>query len=266
MLQWVYYDRVIALLGLVAIAHVPNAEAAPTKFNCRRDTFAFPNVTVFKYYRGIAFLRSPSEKDRKLYTRRCFVMTRAAVQFYKFARFDPDGQPLEDGELARRIRAVTRRAPWRARLPDSQRVVFPAYANLHEMSKARTKLVQQNIGLGWPTYMRIGNFRMLYQHGRRYQEKTHANLDAALKRGDLFIGYLSTFPSLAINHSILVYARKPGRPDNNVEHYLAYDPNHPDGPRVLTWSATDRAFAYQKDSDFIGGFVRVYQIYGKPFQ
>ncbi|HET9418519.1 MAG TPA: hypothetical protein VFO30_04190 [Chthoniobacterales bacterium] len=257
----------IAPLVLLVVAHLPNADAAPDKFSYARDTFAFANATVFKYYRGIAFLRSPSESDRKLYTRRCFVMTRGAVQFYKFARFDPNGQPLDDRELARRIRAVSRRAPWHAPLPDSQRVVFPGYANLNDMSKARTKVVQRNIGLGWPTYMRLGNFRMLFQHDPRYQEKTHTNLNAALDRGDLFIGYLSTFPSLAINHSILVYARKPERPDHDVEqHYLAYDPNHPDGPRVLTWSARNRAFAYQKDSDFIGGFVRVYQIYGKLLQ
>jgi len=259
-------QRVIAPLVLVVVAHLPNANAAPDKFNYARDTFAFPNVTVFKYYRGIAFLRSPAEKDRNLYTRRCFVMTRAAAQFHKSARFDPTGQPLDDRELAKRVRAVIRRAPWRTSLPDNQRVVFPGYANLREMSKARTKLLQQNIGIGWPTYIRIGNFRMLFQHDPRYQEKTHANLDAALDRGDLFIGYLSTFPSLAINHSILVYARKPDRTGNDIEHYLAYDPNHPEGPRVLTWSTSHRAFAYQKDSDFIGGFVRVYQVYGKPFQ
>jgi hypothetical protein len=48
--------------------------------------------------------------------------------------------------------------------------------------------------------------------------------------------------------------------------YLVYDPNHPDGPRELTWLPRERAFAYQKDIDFIGGFVRVYQVYGKPLQ
>jgi hypothetical protein len=45
-----------------------------------------------------------------------------------------------------------------------------------------------------------------------------------------------------------------------------YDPNHPESPRDLIWSARDRAFSYQKDWDFIGGFVRVYQVYGKPLQ
>ena len=48
--------------------------------------------------------------------------------------------------------------------------------------------------------------------------------------------------------------------------YLVYDPNHPDGPRELTWSQRDRAFTFQKAWDFVGGFVRVYQVYGKPLQ
>jgi hypothetical protein len=41
-----------------------------------------------------------------------------------------------------------------------------------------------------------------------------------------------------------------------------YDPNHPEGPRELTWSKSDRSFAYQKDWDFVGGNLRVYQVYG----
>ena len=43
-------------------------------------------------------------------------------------------------------------------------------------------------------------------------------------------------------------------------------PNHAEAPRDLTWSPRDRAFSYQKDIDFVGGFVRVYQAYGKWLQ
>jgi hypothetical protein len=252
----------VALSVFAAVGH-----AATANFNHARDTFAFANATVFKYYNGIAFLRARSTTDeRDLYTRRCFVMTRAAMQFHKFARFDPHLRPLDDRTLALRVRAVTRHAPWRAALPRNERVVFPGYANLREMSKARAMVLQQNIGLGWPTYIRLGNFRMFFQRDRRYQEKTHATLDAALDHGELFVGYLSTYPSLAINHSVLVYARKSDHSKDGSERYRVYDPNHPEASRELTWSAKDRSFTYQKDSDFIGGFVRVYQSYGKPLQ
>ena len=188
------------------------------------------------------------------------------MQFRKFARFDSRGSTLDDRELAKRIRAVTRRAAWREPLAENQRIVFPGYANLRAMSKARGRVLQENVGLGWPSYLRPGNFRMFYEHGSNYQETTHAILDAALDRGELFIAYLSTFPSLTINHAILVYARKQDRSGNKIERYLVYDPNHPEASRELSWSPRERAFSFQKDWDFVGGFVRVYQVYGKPLQ
>jgi len=125
---------------------------------------------------------------------------------------------------------------------------------------------QENIGSGFATYFRPGNFRMFYQRGRKYQEQTHANVNAALARGDLFVGYLSTYPKLSINHCVLFYARKPTHPEGGIDHYLVYDPNHAEAPRELTWSPSERSFAYQKDIDFVGGNVRVYQVYGKWLQ
>jgi len=188
------------------------------------------------------------------------------MQFKKFARFDPRGAPLDDASLAARIRAVTHRQPWTEPLPQDQRIVFPGYTDLREMSKARRELVQLNIGHGWPSYFRISNARMIFQHSARYQEETHACLNAALARGQLFIGFLTTFPRLSINHSILVYKRKSFSPNPGVERYLVYDPNHPESPRELTWSPDTCSFSYQKDWDFVGGYVRIYQVYGKWLQ
>ena len=253
-------------LGVLFALGSTNAAAADFRFD--RDTFVFANATVFKYYKGIAFLRAGSATNDPAtsYNRRCFVIARAAAQFHKFARFDPHGAPLDDRTLVARVRAVTRRAPWRQALPDEQRIIFPGYANLREMSKARAPVLKEKIGLGWPTYFRLGNFRMFYARSAKYQEQTHAALTAALARGDLFVGYLSTYPNLSINHAVLVYARRTSHSDSGTERYLVYDPNHADAPRELSWSASKRSFAYQKDVDFIGGPVRVYQVYGKWLQ
>jgi hypothetical protein len=193
-------------------------------------------------------------------------MSRSAVQFHKFARFDPHGTPLEDRQLAARIRAVVRRSPWGAPLPEDQKILFPRYKNLRELSNAKTDVFEKNLGSGFATYFRPGNARMLFEHSQEYQEKTHANLDAALARGDLFVANLSTFPQLNINHAILIYGRKLGRSKHALTRYLVYDPNHPEAPRELTWSPRQRAFSYQKDIDFVGGFVRIYECYGKPLQ
>ena len=232
--------------------------------------FAFKNATVLKYKNGLPTLQRQLAADpTNQYTRRCFVMSRSAVQFRKFARFDPNDTPLEDRQLAARIRVVVRRAPWGAPLPADRRIVFPGYPNLRAMSTRRGRVLQDNIGIGWPTYLRFGNIRIFYEHSWQHQERTHAALDATLARGELFVAYLSTFPNLSINHAVLVYARKPASSAASaraIERYVVYDPNHPEAPRELTWSPTERAFAFQKDWDFVGGLVRVYQVYGKPIQ
>jgi hypothetical protein len=252
--------------GLAFFCAAASHHAVRPTFRFGRDTFAFTNNTVFEYKGGHAHLRKndPQEPKRR-YTRRCFVMCRTTMQFYKFARFDPHGAPLDDQQLAERIRMVTRRAAWDPPLPQNQRIVFPGYANLHSITKARQPVFQKNIGLGWPTYFRLGNSRMVWNYSHAYQEEMHRNMDAALARHQLFVGYLTTFPSFTINHSVLVYAHKPGHADGR-DHYLVFDPNHSDKPRNLAWSPRDRAFYYEKDWDFVGGRIRLFQVYGKPLQ
>jgi hypothetical protein len=184
----------------------------------------------------------------------------------KFARFEPNGAPLDDNDLAHRIRQVTRHAPYEQSLPIGQRVVIPGYKDLRELSQKRGWVVQKNIGLGWPTYLRIGNYRMFYKHNKKYQADMHERLNTILSHRDLFVAYLSDFPTLHINHAVLVYERKPLSRKDNADRYNCYDPNHPDGPRELVWLPDKQVFNFEKDEEFVGGFTRVFQVYGRPLQ
>ena len=258
--------KLVAIWAVVAVVLLARTTLVASNFNFDRDTFAFANQTVFEYHEGHPSLRRGSSVKRDMYKRHCFVICRSAVQFKKFARFDPHSAPLDDASLAARIRAVTHRQPWTEPLPPNQRIVFPGYKDLREMSKARREVVQLSIGHGWPVYFRISNVRMIFLQSAGYQEETHAHLDAALARGQLFVGFVTTFPHFTINHSILVYKRKSFSPNSGTETYLVYDPNHPESRRELTWSPQTRSFSYQKDWDFVGGYVRVYQVYGKWLQ
>jgi hypothetical protein len=240
--------------------------AAAADFRFDRDTPAFANSTVFEYHEGVARLRSSAEKEKiPRYTRRCFTMCRAVLQFQKFARFDRHGTPLDDKELAQRVRAITRHPAWHDPFPMKERIVMPGYANLRQLSEKRGWVLQKNIGLGWPTYTRVGNWRMFYNHGKKYQEKMHVQLNAALARGELFVAYLSDFPTLHINHAIMVYARKSSS-NSKEDRYNSYDPNHPDGPRELVWLTDQQVFNFERDQEFVGGFARVYRVYNRPLQ
>src|SRR5213078_3282825 len=206
---WGKSARVCCLSAFAAVTTV-QASVAASDFRFDRDTLAFQNATVLKYKDGVPFLRARSASDdpANKYTRRCFVMKRTELQFGKFARFDPAGMPLDDNQLGARIRAVSRHFVWQEPLPENERIVFPGYANLRQMSKARAEVFKENIGSGFITYFRPSNGRMFFQHSRKYQDRTRANLGTALSRGDLFVGYLSTYPRLSINHAVLVYARE----------------------------------------------------------
>src|SRR5262245_38643639 len=103
------------------------------EFRFHRDTFAFANETVFEYQDGHASLRNPSATKRDAFNRHCFVMSRTAAQFKKFARFEPQSTPLDDASLTARIRDLTRQSTWSDSLPENQRIVFPGYKDLKEM-------------------------------------------------------------------------------------------------------------------------------------
>lgn len=254
------------ILLLFCCCVASSSPAATPPFEFARDSFGFANMTVFEYKNGVARLRRGDDAKQKRYTRRCFVLSRSAMQFRKFARFEPHAPMLDDAQLAARIREVTRRAAWKPTLPENERVVFSGYAGVREMSQERGRVLQDNVGKGWPTYWRPGNWRMILEPFRGYQIETHQNLNATLARGDFFVAFLTTLPwHIDINHAVLVYQRMPGSHPGE-DHYLAYDSNRPEGPRELVWSESARSFSYEKDWDFVGGNVRVYQVYGKLLQ
>jgi len=256
--------RFYGWFAAIFVAFASAQAGSSTSFNYNRDTLAFANWTVFSYENG--HIVSHKNQYGHHYSRRCFVMTRTVEQFYKFARFEPKAPRVDDRELTKRIRDITRREPWHDPLPEEKRILIPGYTNLRELSQDKTALMQQNIGLGWVVYLRPGNARMFYLHDKNYQVKTRDQLEQALTRGEFFIAYLSDFPIMHINHSVLVYKHDRPRSKDGDDYYLVYDPNHPDGPRHLKWIAANREFSFEKDDEFPGGFTRVFQIYGKALQ
>src|SRR5262249_57405585 len=126
----------VGWLTAVAVTNVVAGSVAQPEFRFDRDTFAFANQTVFEYHEGHASLRRPSTVKRDAYNRHCFVLCRTAMQFNKFARFDPRGAPLEDTSLAVRVCSVTNREACAVPLADFTRIVFHAYIYLRSFINA----------------------------------------------------------------------------------------------------------------------------------
>ena len=219
-----------------------------------RDTFAFANETVWQYEDGVPKsgpLEEGAEGNGERYTRRCFVMARAAVQFKKFARFDPaQPRPEADG-LARLVRKVCAVPVWEPAREEKDRVVIGGWADLHGFSRDCPELVQDHIGLGWPTYFRPGNFGIIFPPGRAAQERVREEIEALWRGGEPPLLWLVNFPSLSINHAVVVVGRR-------GEHgFVVYDPNLPDEPQLLEYDAARRTFIYPRVFYFRGGDVDV---------
>ena len=124
-------------------------------FDLRRDTFAFSNDTVFQY--GVdeqgRLLISQREKPA-VFSHRCFVLSRAVLQFHQFAQFEPRQPRLTRDGYRQRIKQICRVPVWSRR---TERIVIPGYADLHSFSRAYEGLLKENLGNWLPSYLRVGN-------------------------------------------------------------------------------------------------------------
>jgi hypothetical protein len=250
----------ISFLSCTAsLAYDTPATPAPRPFRYGTDTFAFANETVWNYVNGTVQADSAGTKTQKRdYTRRCFVVTRAAVQFWKFARFDPKAKPLSHDELSDRIREVTGRSVWLPILSPEKRVVFPGYVNLREISAADPAIFQANIGLGWPIYFRPGNAPIAMPLYRETEAQLNNEILHDLQLNYPTIVWLYNFPSLNINHVVVIFA---GGKSHGQFQYEIYDPNYANAPRKLDYDPSTRTFSYQPTFYFKGGTIDVRAVY-----
>jgi hypothetical protein len=253
----------LALQALFRIHHTP-PEPAARRFCYETDRFAFANESMWNYVKGRS--RPPAQggpEERRRYTRYCFVMVRAALQFWKFARFEAAGSPLPDEELARNIRRVCRRPVWLPPLPQEHRIVFPGSPHLHETSARAPGIFQRHIGRWWAIYFRPGNFPICLPVSRRAKTRLNDEILGDLQAGYPTLLWLYHFPSLRINHTVLVYAAEP---EHDRIRYQVYDPNYADFARGLQFEPATQTFTFEPTFYFKGGPVTPRAIYRGFFE
>lgn len=246
--------RLFTLLCLVASA------AAARPFDLKRDTFAFANETVFQY--GVDELGklhiSRREKPAR-YAHRCFVMSRGALQFWQFARFAPKEKRVSREDYVKLVRQLSRIPVWSN--GSRERLVIPGFRDLREFSEVMPGVLQENLGAWFPSYIRVGNYRMAMGHPRIGQAGAARWLERSIGDGKARALYLSRFPHM--NHCVVAYRME--RKQNGDPRFWVYDPNYPGKAAWLDYHSEKRSFEFEPRWYFPGGQVNVMRTYISPF-
>ena len=182
---------------------------------------------------------------------------RAARQFFYHARFDPTEAPADDLTYRRLIRAVLVRPPRRPS-PPAERVVIPGYAGLRDLSAARETVVKAACGGAWRSYVQHSHWRIVVPVSRAHQHRTAGELLNAAADHSAPLVHLLRFPSLAINHGMVVFE---GARTSEGAQFLAYDPNDPERPARLTYDRERRTFSLPPHRYWRGGALNVFEIF-----
>jgi len=237
-----------------------SATASPLRrFEFDRDTFAFANELVWEYRLDPATQKMISRKNNPppTYAHRCFVLVRSARQFFNHAWFNPSLSVADEKTYRRLVREVVSRNP---RMPcaPGQEIVFPGYANLREFSAARERLLKAGCGGAWRSYVLRSHWRMVFPISRAHQELTAARLLPALRRNFSPIIHLVRFPSLTINHGMILF--DVAETATGVV-FSAYDPNDSARPARLTFDRATKTFSLPQNRYWAGGELNVIEIY-----
>ncbi len=247
-------------LGLCGCASRSARDASFARpFTFGEDNFSYANDLMWVYYKDpeTGKFRHKDRVPAPDYTHHCFAVARSARQFFQHARFDPTLPKADEATYRQLIRRVVKTSP-RTLLKDEERIVIPGYTNLFEFSQARRKLLQDNCGGAWQSYFQRGHWRMIGPFSQRHQEKTAQSFRESLQRNRPPIVHIARFPSLSINHAIVLIDV---REKKDRLEFGVYDPYDPLKPTTLTFDFKERQFYFPANDYFIGGKTDAYEVY-----
>jgi hypothetical protein len=228
-------------------------------FLFERDTFAFTNELVWEYrFDPVTGAMSTCPcKPPPAYHHRCFVLARSVRQFFYHAHFDPNLPVADPPVYQELIREVIARNPRRPG-PEAAKVVIPGYEGLRAFSQAQAPLLKADLGAAWESYFVRSHWRMILPTTRRHQERMVRQLVQSFSVRLAPIIHLYLFPSLKINHGIVLYHFTES--DQGIE-FDAYDPNISKHPVKLFYDRSARTFSFPPTLYWAGGPLNVYEMY-----
>jgi hypothetical protein len=249
--------RVFAFFCIsVAFQPIPSSNA----FDLQTDTFNFANQTYFDYKIASDQEITIARRKGKVldYSRHCFQLCRAVLQFDKFAQFRPDLPESPEPEYQRLVRRISRIPAWSP--SPKEKIAIPGYRNLDSFSSAHALTLQKNLGLWWPSYWRIGNWRIVFPVPRSSQARMAQWLHNELNHGRIRTVYITR--CMPLNHCLVVY--RCDQQTNGDLIFLVYDVNQPKKIVHLTYRPADRSFYYDRTWYYKGGLVSVLTLYVSP--
>jgi hypothetical protein len=245
---------------LASALAVWNTPAAAKTFDFQTDTFAFENQTYFDYKPLTENQIQISRRHGRPpdFSRHCFQMCRAVVQFFQFAEFRPDLPKVSASNYEEIVRTVSRIPPWSS--GPKEKVTVPGYKALHSFSLGQTLAIQKNLGLWWPSYWRLGNWRIVFPVPRSGQEHMAKWLRSKLDDRRIQTVYITRFKP--INHCLVVYHYASAQ--NGAIVFDVYDVNQPGKLVHLTYRTSDRSFYFDKTWYYRGGLVNMLPLYVSP--
>jgi hypothetical protein len=257
-----------ALLALWLTLAIPIA-CAPRKaplgvrpFEFPADTLAYTNQLVWEYrYDDTGAWSTEKTDPPPTYALHCFTVAKIARQFFANARFDPSRPAADDATYRDLVRQVVGSSP-RKPVRDQDRVVIPGYADLRSFSLAREELLKSEGGGTWRSYFQRGNWRMVFPFSHDGQESVARELEEALRGNWPPVVHAVTFPSLALNHAVLLFEASGSE---TQLRFRAYDPNDPQEPITIVFDRASREFTFPRTKYFAGGTVHLYPVYAGPF-
>ncbi len=158
------------------------------------------------------------------------------------------------------MRRVVSTSP-RKDLSESSKVVIPGYANLREFSRDAERVLKEECGSFWESYFQRGHWRMILPFSRAHQRDTADQLMSVLRQNRPPVVHVACFPSLRINHGLLLFAFE--ETESQIR-FAAYDPNYPEQPTTLTFRRDTSRFELPGNTYFPGGRVSAYEVYCGP--
>ena len=231
---------------------------APRRFDFSRDSFAFINelVWAYDYDPATGKMIFGRREPKPNFAHRCFALARVVRQFFYHARFDAEQAAATPEIYQQLVRAVMARNPRRYCETGAQ-IVIPGFAGLREFSRAHEKLLKTACGGAWRSYFLRSHWRMICPFSRAHQTRTAESLVATLGQNYLPMVHIVKFPSLTINHAIVLFDVTE---TTGGWEFAAYDPNNAGQPERLTFDRVTQTFFLPANSYWPSGSLNVSHI------